>query len=70
MNILLVIRAEQEVEQVRNHSGKLHTGNGCPLSMAVSLAKALTGILFWMLWRKQTKNVSGKSKDEKHIMTC
>ena len=38
-----VSRAEQEVEQVRNHAGKLHTGNGCPLSLAVGLAKSSDG---------------------------
>ena len=38
-----VSRAEQEVEQVQNHSGKLHTGNGCPLSMAIGLAKSSGG---------------------------
>ena len=38
-----VSRAEAEVEQVRNHSSELHTGNGCPLSMAVGLAKSSDG---------------------------
>ena len=38
-----VSRAEQEVEQVQNHSGKMHTGNGCPLSMAIGLAKSSGG---------------------------
>ena len=38
-----VYRAEQEVNQVQNHSGKLHTGNGCPLSMAIGLAKSSEG---------------------------
>ena len=38
-----VSRAEQEVRQVQNHSGKLHTENGCPLSMAIGLAKSSDG---------------------------
>ena len=38
-----VPRAESEVEQVRKHSGELHTGNGYPLSMAIGLAKSSEG---------------------------
>ena len=38
-----VSRAEQEVEQVKNHSSQSHTGNGCPLSMAIGLAKSSDG---------------------------
>ena len=38
-----VPRVEQEVEQARNASGKLHTGNGCPLSIAIGFAKSSEG---------------------------
>ena len=38
-----VSQAEQEVDQVLNQSGKLHTGNGYPLSMAIGLAKSSDG---------------------------
>ena len=38
-----VLHAEQEVMQLRNHSGELHTGNGYPLSMAIGFAKSSDG---------------------------
>ena len=38
-----VLQAEQEVDQAINHSGKLHTGNGCPLSLAIGLTKSSDG---------------------------
>ena len=38
-----VSQAESEVEQVRKHSGELHTGNSYPLSMAIGLAKSSDG---------------------------
>lgn len=38
-----VPQAEQEIKQVQDHSGKLHTENGCPLSMAIGLAKSSDG---------------------------
>ena len=38
-----VSRAEQEVKQVQDHSCKMRTGNGCPLSMAIGLAKSTVG---------------------------